>query len=105
MALGWPHPDFLLESLTGEQLAGWQDYYSREPWGFPIEDTMSAMQMLVASRVGGSKDSTIEDFKLAQKIADGPDNEDGTPSDEAITRQLKGLFKPPSVYSPPAEEE
>ena len=38
LALGWPHPDCLLDALTPEQFAEWADYYNLEPWGFEVED-------------------------------------------------------------------
>jgi hypothetical protein len=31
--LGYPHPDYLLEQLTGEQLAEWRAYDQLEPIG------------------------------------------------------------------------
>lgn len=95
MALGIPHPDYLLEVLTADQLAGWTEYYGREPWGFPVEDMRAAMQMHVAVQIGGSTDLSLEDFSLAQRLADGPPEEDGGPSDAALVRKLEQFMPPP----------
>lgn len=65
--LGWPHPDYLLECLTGEQLMGWHDYAEREPFGFPIEDTRAAMQMMTTANSAGGR-TTAEDFTLGDKL-------------------------------------
>lgn len=31
--MGYPHPDYWLEELTGKQLTEWEAYYSLEPFG------------------------------------------------------------------------
>ena len=33
LALGFPHPDYLLETLTWKQLLDWLIYYELEPFG------------------------------------------------------------------------
>lgn len=90
--------------LTAEQLTGWNDYYSREPWGFPISDLQNAMVMQITANVAGAK-LDVEDFMLADALRDGPDNEDGTPSENALLRKLEKMLPPKPPPGPPAEEE
>lgn len=33
LALGYPHPDYLLRMLTSRQITEWLAYYDLEPWG------------------------------------------------------------------------
>ena len=91
--LGWPHPDYLLECITGEQLAGWIDYTEREPFGFPIDDIRGAMTMMTIVNSQGGK-TTIEDFKLAEKL-ENPPNEDGSDTDLDVIEKLRALFPQP----------
>ena len=37
MALGFPHPDYLMEGLTSKQLSDWEIYYAVEPFGEEAE--------------------------------------------------------------------
>lgn len=64
VALGWPHPDFLIEALTTEQLLDWAEFNRREPIGFPIEDQRAAMTMYTFARVMGAKEVTLDMFSL-----------------------------------------
>lgn len=86
-----------MEVLTAQQLSEWMDYYGREPWGFPIEDTRAAMQMDVAAKVAGSKETSVATFSLAQQLQDGPPKADGTPSDNALLRKLAQFLPPPPL--------
>lgn len=67
LALGFPHPDFLLRILTSRQVAEWEWFYGQEPWGFEIESTRAA---LIASTIGNfagkqaSRELSISDFML-----------------------------------------
>lgn len=99
LALGWPHPDYLLELLTGEQLGDWADYYSREPWGFPVEDMRSSMAMAVAANVGGSKMAPA-DFSMATAPEDELDE------GSALMLQLHWMMptRPAPPPAAPAEE-
>ncbi len=38
LALGFPHPDYLLSLLTSRQVAEWDAYYRVEPFGPPAEE-------------------------------------------------------------------
>ena len=33
LALGYSHPDVMLETLTARQYVEWLEYYKRDPWG------------------------------------------------------------------------
>lgn len=87
--LRWPHPDYLLEFLTGDQLMGWYDYAEREPFGFPIEDTRAAMTMTTIANAAGAKAST-EDFTLADKLRD--ESNDGLNSEAEMIKKLRALI-------------
>lgn len=104
LALGWPHPDYLLELLNADQLADWIDYSSREPFGFPIEDLRGAMQMAITANAAGAELETA-DFQLADRFRNGPDNEDGTPSADALMQMIEKLMPPskPPIPQPPQE--
>jgi hypothetical protein len=43
LALGYLHPDDLLEDLTAQQWAEWLEFYALEPWGFPVNDMRHGM--------------------------------------------------------------
>lgn len=65
LALGFPHPDYLLEVLSARQLAEWQQYYSLEPFGFPAESWRSGIVASVianANRKKGRKAFQPSDF-------------------------------------------
>lgn len=79
--------------LTGEQLAGWIDFHTREPFGFPIVDAQSAMTMsVIANSAGASPPTSHTDFSLATQFIEQP-NEDGSPSDETLELKLTQLLK------------
>lgn len=102
--LGWPHPDYLLECLTGEQLSGWIDYSAREPFGFPIDDTRGAMTMMTIANSAGGK-TNLEDFALADKLRDAS-NEDSELGDAKLLEKLRALFPPapPKQEGPPSDQ-
>jgi len=37
LALGFPHPDYLMECLTSKQLSDWEIFYAVEPFGEEAE--------------------------------------------------------------------
>lgn len=92
--MGWPHPDYLTAFLTGEQLSGWIDYSTREPFGFPIDDMRAALQAATtANAAGPDTPYSHTDFMLGPVLLDPP-NEDGTPSEEHLTMKLQQLMPP-----------
>lgn len=85
--------------LTGEQLSGWIDYSTREPFGFPIDDLHAAQLLaMVANAAGPAKPFEAADLLVGPRLVDPP-NEDGTPSVDALTLKLKQLMPP----KPPTE--
>lgn len=38
-----PHPDYLPLVLSAEQFLDWLDFYSREPWGSPVDDNRTLL--------------------------------------------------------------
>lgn len=102
--LGWPHPDYLLECLTGEQLVGWYDYAEREPFGFPIDDTRGAMIMMTTANSAGAKTNT-EDFTLGDKLRDA--SNDGLFSEGELIEKIRSLFPQPPTQKegPPPKGE
>jgi len=64
LALGYPHPDYLLPYLTAEQLTEWEAYSIIEPFGQPHEDDMLVGQTAgLANAVGMSKKKDNTAFK------------------------------------------
>ena len=65
LALGYPHPDILLASLSSAQIAGWMAFYTVEPWGIETEDLRSgivASTMANCHRDPKRNAYTIKDF-------------------------------------------
>lgn len=96
LQLGWPHPDFLGEVLSAEQVADWQDFYSREPFGFAAEDHRNALLAFTVARSAGSKRARIDDFLLGSKLEQSAKT--GRPEDpEVLKERLRaalGLHRP-----------
>lgn len=103
LALGYPHPDYLLTVLTGEQYTDWIDYSQREPFGFPIEDLRVAMQMAVTANAAGAE-LTAADFQMADRLREDPENEDEVSPDKLI-QILEKLMPPKPKMPPPPPQE
>lgn len=98
--MSWPHPDYLTAFLTTEQLAGWIDYASREPFGFPIEDARAAVQAAVTANAAGPEEPyTADQFLMGPGFADPP-NEDGLPSEDALALKIAQLLPPQRPAAP-----
>ena len=67
LALGWPHPDYLLKLLTDKQFKEWCSYYALEPWGFEVEDARQALLNASVLRAAGAKTVKPEQFSMAFK--------------------------------------
>lgn len=93
LQLGWPHPDFLGEVLSVEQVYEWMDFASREPWGFEVDDHRAALQALVVARSAGSKSAKLEHFRL--QTAARRQEEHGPESTESLRSRLKAAFRMP----------
>lgn len=71
------------------------DYATREPFGFPIKDLQSGMLMSVIMNSQGAEPRTSpSDFMLGEKLAEGPPDEDGNPTDDALALRLAKLIPP-----------
>ena len=69
MALGYPHPDYLLPLLTSEQLSEWQAYALLEPFVEKNRDfSLGILGHAVAqfSQMKSSKKLTPQDFMLPE---------------------------------------
>ena len=65
MALGYPHPDILLEQITSRQLGEWIAYYRIDPWGEERADLRSGIvssTMANINRKKGAKAFKPSDF-------------------------------------------
>jgi hypothetical protein len=61
---GYPHPDYLLATLTPEQLDELRTYYEIEPWGGPVDDYRAASISWAIFQVQSRKRLDIHNFKL-----------------------------------------
>lgn len=67
MSLGYPHPDYLLEILTPQQLQEWEAFYELEPWGVYRDDLRNGVLCSLvfnALRGKGSRYKAASDFVL-----------------------------------------
>lgn len=65
MALGCPHPDYLMDTLSSRQWAEWQAFYQMEPFGDVKADWRAGMLASVLANVNrgkGTKAFHPEDF-------------------------------------------
>lgn len=91
LQLGWPHPDFLGEVLTAEQMAEWMEFYAREPWGFGVDDHRNALLAFTVARSAGSKKARIDDFLMGPKLEQSA--KAGKPEDpEVLKERLRAAF-------------
>lgn len=65
LALGWPHPDFLMEVLSHEQYLGWLRYYGCEPFGFEVDDVRHGRGCAAVFQAQGVK-AEARDFMLGE---------------------------------------
>ena len=99
LALGCPHPDYLLEKITLKQLYEWQMYASLEPFGFPMLDMMQARQMWASLRSTSDKSWAGQpgDFLISK-----PDEVEKTVDPVEYLTGFFGVGPPPR---PPSEVE
>jgi hypothetical protein len=66
LALGYRHPDELLQDLSAQQWAEWQEFYGLEPWGFEAEDLRHGMMCAVtlAPHMGKGNKAEPRDYML-----------------------------------------
>lgn len=73
LALGFPHPDYLLPLLTAHQFNDWKMYYQQEPWGVIEEDLQHSKTREVIFASSGSKmkgkKPTWRDFSILSNEA------------------------------------
>ncbi len=74
LELGFPHPDHLLDELSGRQLREWEMYYQKKPFGTQMGFYQSGMISSVLANINRDskktpKAFTVEDFvPLAYKM-------------------------------------
>lgn len=77
--------------LTAEQVAEWQEFYSREPFGFAAEDHRNALLAFTVARSAGNKRARIDDFLLGPKLEQSATA--GKPEDpETLKERLRAAF-------------
>jgi hypothetical protein len=68
VALGWPHPDYLLPYLTSSQLSEWEAYRRIKPFGQEMDDHRMAMICAAVANFSGNVDRKRKPQGL--KVAD-----------------------------------
>lgn len=86
LALGCPHPDFLLAQISSRQLAEWMAYYQVEPWGTP--EARLGAAMLASTVANFSPISARHDWKPADFMLQKP-------KPKTLTQRLADLFGAP----------
>lgn len=90
MALGYPHPDYLLPKLTMRQMIEWDSYFKVEPWGhIDNERRHGTLCEIVAASGGvtiGGKPITAKD------VVYGAKHEEVILTDEQIERELDRIL-------------
>lgn len=62
LALGYPHPDHLMQAITGPQLADWLDFYAVEPWGDTRADLRAGIVAAVVANANRDAKRRPEPF-------------------------------------------
>ena len=72
LALGYPHPDYLLPYLSAHQFNDWKIYYQLEPWGVLEEDLQHSKTREIIFAASGAKSKgkpfTWKDFSVLNNI-------------------------------------
>jgi hypothetical protein len=63
LELGYPHPDYLLEELSGTQLREWEVYYQTKPFGTQLGFYQSGIISSVLGNVNRDSKKTPTPFK------------------------------------------
>lgn len=77
--MGWPHPDYLLQVLTVDQLTEWAAFYSLEPWGFEVDERRFGMLGWAILKTVGW-DGKPDDFTIVPK-----------PAESGVTKLIRAL--------------
>ncbi len=107
LALGggrFPHPDFLLPRLTGQQLADWEAHFRDRPFGHRVLQLMLAQLAVMQAASHGV--STDVDAYMPQVKSNAEDEEDGDalfrfPGAAEIAAQLAARATAPSPPQQP----
>ncbi len=102
LALGYPHPDYLLPYLTSRQLREWIAYNNIEPFGQPEQDLQSAFTRQVMAQTSMAERKNGEGFSIEEmslnKRREETDDEPEVQSEEEMLEVFKALgaeFKEP----------
>lgn len=81
--------------LTPEQIAGWQEYYRREPFGFPALDLLFGAHASTVAAAAGAEDLEPGDFMLGEALREATLEEN-----EATVNALEKMFPSRVVLGP-----
>lgn len=90
LALGYPHPDYLLPLLSGSQLQDWMDYAAREPFGSARADQRAGVLAALIANVNRDSKRKPEPFTIEDFFPSEPPREE-TP--EEATERLEAQLK------------
>lgn len=85
---GYPHPDRMLEELSGDQWHELLDFQELDPSGEQRADVRHAHMMTLLARVNGDKSSSPE--KFMPFLVHEPEFKPAKPDE--VKRRLQGLF-------------
>ena len=92
LALGYPHPDWLCDLLTPEQMNEWWEYYKLDPFGDDWERT-AVMCATIANVSGNLKKAlSVDDFMPQFETKKTMKTQQGKLTGNAALEQLQGRF-------------
>jgi len=93
LALGYPHPDHLMQAITGPQLADWLDFYAVEPWGDTRADLRAGIVAAVIANANRDAKRRPEPFTPADFMPLAPRREidAAAPNIDDLRHALRGL--------------
>lgn len=100
LALGYSHPDKLLEELTARQWMDWKLYSEVEPWGYSEQDAQATFTRLTQAQAGGLMDGNENPVEwkdlsldhMRRKRLGAVKKKERRQSKEEITKAIKRLF-------------
>jgi len=94
LALGFPHPDYMLAILSSAQITDWIEYYRVEPWGEPVNWQRHGESMAMQANIHRGKNARVfrpGDFMPPEP---GAKTSGGTQSINEQRSVLEGIFGP-----------
>jgi hypothetical protein len=87
VALGYPHPDYLINSITAKQLAELRAYYKFEPFDLIRLDAAIARLAMIVSAFGGQK------LKFADLVSDATAIREKRAQQQSVSEQKREIAK------------